>query len=313
MNSNVLFYGDSLTFIKPKVLIIDDETSNLKILKEILQDHVDVLVAKSGQQALKIVKKQQPTLILLDVVMSEMDGFEVIRHLKSNEHTHAIPVIFITGLSDVENEVKGFKLGACDYISKPFHPVIVNYRVKLHLDLVRQRTMLENLAHIDPLTSLGNRRMFDHALEKEWAAAKRNKDPIAILMIDIDFFKSYNDNYGHPVGDEVIQKVARAIKDNFIRPRDVTARYGGEEFIVILPNVSEKLFRGKVQKFCEAIYALNIKHEYSTVADVVTASVGGIYCSKVDSLSCTQAVEYADAQLYQAKTKGRNQVQWKSI
>ena len=294
-------------------MIIDDETSNLKILKEILQDHVEILVAKSGRLALKIAKDQQPTLILLDVLMPEMDGFEVIMHLKSNEKTHAIPVIFITGLSDVESEVKGFKLGACDYISKPFHPVIVNYRVKLHLDLVHQRTMLENLAHIDPLTSLGNRRMFDHALEKEWAAAKRSKDSIAILMIDIDFFKSYNDNYGHPVGDEVIQQVARAIKANFIRPRDVTARYGGEEFIVILPNVSEELFRGKVQKFCEAIYALNIKHEYSAVADVVTASIGGIYCNKIDSLSCTQAVEYADAQLYQAKTKGRNQVQWKSI
>jgi diguanylate cyclase (GGDEF)-like protein len=302
-----------VTLIKPKVLIVDNETSNLKILREILQEHMDVLVAKSGQQALKIAELQQPTLVLLDVVMPEMDGFEVITHLKRNEKTHSIPVIFITGLSDVESEVKGFKLGACDYISKPFHAVIVNSRVKLHLDLARQRTMLQNLAHIDPLTSLGNRRMFNNALEQEWATAKRDKRPMAILMIDIDFFKPYNDNYGHPVGDEVIQKVGRAIKDTFIRPRDVTARYGGEEFVVILPDVSEELFQGKVQKCCEAIFALNIKHEYSSVAKVVTVSIGGIYCNNVDSLDCNQAVEHADEQLYQSKTNGRNQVQWKSI
>ena len=302
-----------MTLIKQKVLIVDNETSNLKILREILQDHMDVLVAKSGQQALKIAEIQQPTLILLDVVMPEMDGFEVITHLKRNEKTRSIPVIFITGLSDVESEVKGFNLGACDYISKPFHAVIVNSRVKLHLDLARQRTMLQNLAHIDPLTSLGNRRMFNNALEQEWGAAKRDKKPMAILMIDIDFFKPYNDNYGHPVGDEVIQQVGGAIKDTFIRPRDVTARYGGEEFVVILPDVSEELFQGKVQKCCEAIFALNINHEYSSVAEVVTVSIGGLYCNNVDSLDCNKAVEHADEQLYQAKTNGRNQVQWKSI
>ena len=156
---------------KPNVLIVDDEKTNLKILSDILKSEANVLIAKNGEQAISKAEQLVPTLILLDVVMPQMDGFDVIAALKSNERTHGIPVIFITGLSDVDNEERGFALGACDYIQKPFHATIVKARVKLHLQLARQRHLLEELANIDPLTSLANRRKFDQVLEHEWIAA----------------------------------------------------------------------------------------------------------------------------------------------
>lgn len=298
---------------KPKILIVDDETANLKILREILRDDADIQAAKSGEQALAIASKQQLTLILLDVVMPEMDGFEVIKQLKSDERTRAIPVIFITGLRDVDNEEKGFALGACDYIQKPFHAAIVSARVKLHLELIHQRQLLTELAHIDPLTSLGNRRKFDYVLELEWSIAKREHTSLAILMIDIDFFKNFNDNYGHSAGDEVIQTVGMALKNQFSRPRDFVGRYGGEEFVVVLPNTCGELLQDKIQKCCDAIANLNIEHERSDVCNVVTVSIGGALCEPVVSGYAEQVVKAADTQLYHAKKGGRNQVRWQEF
>lgn len=297
---------------KPNVLIVDDEKSNLKILSDILKEEANILIAKNGTQALTKAKELQPTLILLDVVMPEMDGFDVIGELKKDNRTLAIPVIFITGLSDVFNEEKGFTLGACDYIQKPFHASIVKARVKLHLQLARQCQMLEELANIDPLTSLANRRKFDKMLQQEWLAAKRDKSCIAILMIDIDKFKPYNDNYGHPMGDEVIQKVARVLSEQFCRPRDFVARYGGEEFVVLLPDTPGEQVTQKMQDCCDAVTAMEIMHEYSDFG-VVTISIGGASCYPCHDISTQQAVESADAHLYLAKGSGRNAVRWQQL
>jgi diguanylate cyclase (GGDEF)-like protein len=295
---------------RPNVLIVDDEKSNLKILSEILKEEATVLIAKNGVQALNKAKQLNPTLILLDVVMPEMDGFDVIVQLKNNDQTHSIPVIFITGLSDVDNEEKGFKLGACDYIQKPFHASIVKARVKLHLQLAHQCKLLEELASIDALTSLANRRKFDQVLEMEWLAARRELTTLAILMIDIDFFKLFNDNYGHPAGDEVIQKVAKTLEEQFNRPRDFVARYGGEEFVVVLPNTPSDMLQQKMQACCDAVCQLNLKHEYSTISEFVTISLGGISYNGTQEITSQQAVEVADAHLYLAKGSGRNQVKW---
>lgn len=297
---------------KPNVLIVDDEKSNLKILSEILKQEANILIAKNGVQALTKARELEPTLILLDVVMPEMDGFDVITALKADDKTHGIPVIFITGLSDVEHEEKGFTLGACDYIQKPFHASIVKARVKLHLQLARQCRLLEELANIDPLTSLANRRKFSQVLEYEWSAAKREKTCLTILMLDIDSFKPYNDNYGHPMGDEVIQKVARVLNEQFNRPRDFVARYGGEEFVVLLPNTPGEQVQAKMQSCCDAVRALELKHEYSETG-VVTVSIGGASCYPCHEISILQAVEAADAHLYLAKGSGRNQVKWQQL
>jgi len=295
---------------KPNVLIVDDEKSNLKVLSEILKEDAHVLIAKNGAQALSRAKQVVPTLILLDVVMPEMDGFDVILALKNDELTRNIPVIFITGLSDVDNEEKGFLLGACDYIQKPFHASIVKARVKLHLQLAHQCRLLEELASIDPLTSLANRRKFDQVLELEWAAGKRDNTQLTILMIDIDFFKAYNDHYGHPAGDDVIKKVAKVLNEQFNRPRDFVARYGGEEFVVVLPNTFGDNILSKMQTCCQAVASLNIPHEYSSVSDCITVSVGGVGCKPTDDIDIGAVVEAADAHLYLAKGSGRDQAKW---
>lgn len=295
---------------KPNVLIVDDEKSNLKVLSEILKEEAHVLIAKNGEQALVRAKQVVPTLILLDVVMPEMDGFDVILALKNDEITRNIPVIFITGLSDVDNEEKGFLLGACDYIQKPFHSAIVKARVKLHLQLAHQCRLLEELANIDPLTSLANRRRFDQVLEIEWAAAKRDNTQLTILMVDIDFFKAYNDHYGHPAGDEVIKKVARVLQEQFNRPRDFVARYGGEEFVVVLPDTCGDDIPVKMDTCCRAIAALNMTHEYSNVSDCITVSMGGVGCRPNDEIDSSAVVEAADAHLYLAKGSGRDQAKW---
>ena len=298
---------------KPNVLIVDDEKSNLKILSEILKEEANVLIAKNGVQAVAKAKQLRPTLILLDVVMPEMDGFAVITALKNDERTHSIPVIFITGLRDVDNEEKGFSLGACDYIQKPFHASIVKARVKLHLQLARQCQLLEKLANIDPLTSLANRRKFDQVLELEWLSAKRDKSTLSILMIDIDFFKPYNDNYGHPAGDDIITHVAQTLREQFGRPRDFVGRYGGEEFVVILPNTPGDSVHEKMQSCCAAVAEMALKHEYSSVDSVITISAGGISCQASLDITAQQAVEAADANLYLAKGSGRNQARWQEL
>jgi diguanylate cyclase (GGDEF)-like protein len=298
---------------KPNVLIVDDEKSNLKILSEILKEEANVLIAKNGVQAVAKAKQLRPTLILLDVVMPEMDGFAVITALKNDERTHSIPVIFVTGLRDVDNEEKGFSLGACDYIQKPFHASIVKARVKLHLQLARQCQLLEKLANIDPLTSLANRRKFDQVLELEWLSAKRDKSTLSILMIDIDFFKPYNDNYGHPAGDGIIVHVAQTLREQFGRPRDFVGRYGGEEFVVILPNTPGDSVLEKMQRCCVAVSEMALKHEYSSVDSVITISAGGISCLASLDITAKQAVEAADANLYLAKGSGRNQAKWQEL
>jgi diguanylate cyclase (GGDEF)-like protein len=298
---------------KPNVLIVDDEKSNLKILSEILKEDANVLIAKNGMQAINKAKQLQPTLILLDVVMPQMDGFDVIQALKNNEETHAIPVIFITGLNDVDNEEKGFSLGACDYIQKPFHASIVKARVKLHLQLARQCKLLEELANIDPLTSLANRRKFDQTLELEWLAARRDGSSMAIMMIDIDYFKQYNDHYGHPAGDNVIQRVGNLLSQQFGRPRDFVARYGGEEFVVILPNTPGESVVEKMEACCKAVAQLNIPHIHSKASDIITVSIGGSSSMVTPNITPQEAVNSADAQLYMAKEAGRNQALWQQL
>ncbi len=180
---------------KQRVLAVDDEKSNLKVLSELLQNDANISLAKDGAQALRKAIELQPDLILLDIMMPDMSGFEVIRLLKQDPLTSHIPVIFITALNDVLNEEKGLELGACDYISKPFNSAVCKARVRLHLRLARQQTLLERLAKVDPLTSIGNRRKYDEVFEREFKVSSRAQTPFSLAMIDIDHFKSYNDQY----------------------------------------------------------------------------------------------------------------------
>lgn len=293
-----------------RVLIIDDEKSNLMILGDILRDEVDVIVAKDGTQGLDKAIRYQPDLILLDVVMPGMSGFDVIQQLRRDERTAAIPVIFISALADAGHEEKGLMLGACDYVHKPFHTAIVLARVRLHLQLAKHRAMLEQLAHIDPLTEIANRRRYEEVLLTEWHAAARAESCLALVMVDIDNFKQYNDHYGHAAGDKVLQTVARVLSSQLKRPRDFVARYGGEEFVVLLPDNNCQGSLEIMQACRSAVEALRIENCTVQNQPWVTISVGGVCFQPSAHQGPETCLKIADDMLYQAKHQGKNRVVW---
>lgn len=291
---------------RPRILIVDDERININILNSLLKTDYKIMAATSGEQALKAAVDSLPDLILLDILMPGMDGHQVCRKLKSNPATHAIPIIFITAMGDAENETMGFALGAVDYISKPFNNAVVKARVGVHLRLKRQNDLLENLASMDPLTGVPNRRAFDLARSEEWRRCQREKLPISFVMIDVDRFKQYNDNYGHGAGDECLVRIAKAINNCIHRPGDLLARYGGEEFAGIMAGTHSAGALQMVQQFHAAVAELAIPHEHSKVAPHVTISVGVATTTRVDAVTSDELSAAADRMLYQAKESGRN-------
>tara|TARA_R110000787_G_scaffold217970_1_gene326679 strand:+ start:39 stop:953 length:915 start_codon:yes stop_codon:yes gene_type:complete len=294
------------------ILVIDDEKANLKILSELFKSKVNIILAKNGTQGIEKIIKFKPDLILLDIIMPGMSGFEVIKQLKNNDKTSAIPVIFITGLTDVVDESQGLALGACDYIQKPFHIDIVRARVDLHLKLAEQRVQLEQLANLDSLTCVPNRRKFYKMFDLEWRMSVREKTPLSLIMIDIDYFKQYNDQYGHAAGDQALKMVAQVIFKQLKRPFDFVARYGGEEFAVLLPKTqSQDAF--SIMEYCrQAVEDLKIEHEKNMGSKYLTISIGGINCFPTKAMCATATFKLADDMLYQAKGEGRNCVVWHS-
>lgn len=295
---------------RQRILIIDDETDNLRILSDILRDQADIILAKSGQQGIRKAAELKPDLILLDVVMQGMDGFEVMTVLKHDAATHDIPVIFITSLGESRHEEKGFQLGACDYIQKPFHTTIVLARIKLHLELHRQRILLEKLANIDPLTGIANRRRYEEVLRREWRVAIRKQNPISLILVDIDNFKHYNDHFGHAAGDKVLQKVANTFRDRLQRPGDLVARFGGEEFIILLPD-NDRLGGMDVMERCrQAIEQMPLDDLNNPDIRHITVSIGGYTCLPDTNSKPKDAIKMADDMLYMAKHQGKNRILW---
>ena len=221
---------------QPKILIVDDTPANIRILGDALHVEHEIIIATNGAEALRIAQTERPDIILLDIIMPGMDGYEVCRQLKEAQVTKNIPVIFITAKDEEEDEVKGLSLGAVDYISKPFSLPIVRMRVKNYLEMKRDRDMLESISMLDWLTGIANRRRFDEFMEIEWRSCARNSTPLSLIMIDIDYFKLYNDSHGHVMGDECLKKVARELNHSLRRPTDIVCRYGGEEFAAVMPE-----------------------------------------------------------------------------
>jgi diguanylate cyclase (GGDEF)-like protein len=294
-----------------KVLVADDDPVNRQVLAELLKPEYTVLLAKNGEQALERATRHAPDLILLDVLMPDLNGYEVLRRLRADPQTERISVIFISGLNRPEDEASGLKMGASDYIAKPFNATVVMARVALHLQLVRQRRMLERLANIDGLTELANRRRFDELYAMEWQRAQRNGWPLSIAVLDIDCFKQYNDLYGHPAGDRALRAVARAASAWMRRPADLAARYGGEELVLLLPETGAQHARDVAEDLRASIADLQIAHEASKAGAVVTVSIGGATLGQNGAESAAELLEAADAQLYRAKQGGRNRVEWR--
>jgi diguanylate cyclase (GGDEF)-like protein len=289
------------------ILIVDDDKANRKMLKELLQEQAKIIFAKNGKQARELAIKHLPDLILLDVVMPDISGFEVIDYLKNDPKTMSISVIFITGLANDDDEERGFNLGGCDYIYKPFKPNIVIARVMMHLELIRQRKMLDEIAHIDALTGVNNRRKMDLVLKDEVAANKYEHTNLLVAILDIDYFKQYNDGYGHGAGDVALRQVGQALREICVRPRDFIARYGGEEFVLILPDCDKAGAEIMLSNIAQAIKDKKIKHQYSSVSPQLTVSVGAVVVKSSQSVVVANVMKKADSLLYQAKNNGRNQ------
>ena len=295
---------------KPIILVVDDAPVNVKVLTAALRQDYIIKVAVNGLDALASAKSEPyPDLILLDVMMPEMDGYEVLRLLKENPATSRIPVIFVTAKASAIDEEAGLNLGAIDYITKPISIPVTRARVRNHVALKLQADLLEELSLIDPLTQIPNRRRMDENLENEWKKALRSGKPLSILMIDIDYFKGYNDHYGHGAGDECLCRVAEALSNGVSRSGDMVARYGGEEFAVILPETDLQSALLIAERLRQLVLGLNLPHAASRLEMRVTVSIG---CATMDSATgITKAAELlhkADSMLYQAKKMGRNQV-----
>ncbi|MFK4763793.1 diguanylate cyclase [Desulfobaculum sp. SPO524] len=295
---------------RQRVLIVDDSSFNISMLGEALSDDYDVSVATNGTDALSIAESDpRPDLILLDIIMPGMDGHQVCRELKARPTTQSIPIIFITAMNQEGDETRGLELGAVDYITKPFSIPIVKARVRTHLDLKRKTDILENLSSFDGLTSIPNRRRFDEVLDLEWRRALRSALPLSIIMLDIDFFKRFNDNYGHTAGDDCLRKVAKLLAGQLKRPHDLVARYGGEEFVVVLPETDYDGASIIGESMRLAIESKSIMHEYSEIGSVVTISVGVAATIPSQEKNADELVHTADKMLYRAKEGGRNRVE----
>lgn len=295
---------------KQSILIVDDVPSNIKILGDALKEHYHVRAALNAKDALAIASSQDPPdLILLDVVIPEMDGYEICRELKNNDATRHIPVIFTTSKDQEEDETKGLEAGAVDYITKPFRLPIVKARVKTHIELKIQRDLLRELSMIDTLTRIPNRRRMDELFQLEWKRGQRTRTPVSLIMIDIDHFKLYNDTYGHPAGDECLRLVARELSDSMRRSGDFVARYGGEEFVVLLPGNDIAGASNVAETMRQGVRRLELEHKNSPVAKVVTISLG-VASVLPDAFSDPDSLlKAADDALYVAKKNGRDRVE----
>lgn len=311
---------------KAKILAVDDQPANLLAIEGLLEGlDITLITAASGQEALAIMLEHQLALILLDVQMPEMDGYETAALIRGKKQTREIPIVFVTAINKEEEHIfKGYEAGAVDYLFKPLNPHILRSKVKVFLQLYEQkRQLLKNareleeanqrlhlLSSLDPLTGLANRRRFNEVLRAEWRRAMREQNPVAIILVDIDNFKAYNDYYGHLAGDECLRLISDTLNSPLMRPSDVVARFGGEEFILLLPGTDlagglhiAETARQKVEK-------LAIPHATSAVASCVTVSFGvSAVIPPRSGMDETALIHVADTALYQAKDAGKNRCQ----
>ena len=292
----------------PRILIVDDERLNIDVLNGLLRDQYAIMVAMNGEQALKAARsKYRPDLILLDIMMPEMDGYEVCRQLKLDETTRDIPVIFVTAMEGADDETKGFDAGAVDYITKPIKSMVTLARIKTHLELKFQRDYLSTLSMRDGLTGVANRRRFDAYLDRVHQKSLATQSHLSLLMIDIDFFKSYNDYHGYLIGDDVLKLIASTIDSKMRNSKDLVARFGSEVFACVFPDTEYDAMVSIGETILDAVRELRIPHELSTIADTLTVSIGGITFVPQSYSHPEDAVIAVEDKLYHAKELGRNQ------
>ena len=287
-----------------RLLLVDDDVDSLAVARARLAgDGVEISCATGGRAGLEAAKSQHPDLILLDLEMPDMSGFDVCRTLKADPELCMIPVLFLSGSGTSVDKVRGLDLGAVDYITKPFDDFELRARVRVALRTKELQDLLIEHAHIDPLTGLPNRRALMDRLQMEWARMQRHGGELSFIMADIDHFKRVNDAYGHSIGDKVLQEVARSIAGQ-CRESDLPARYGGEEFAVVVPNAGTSTAVLLAERCRREIEKVNLPAKGEPIRP--TASFG--VADAVGVSSTELLVDRSDQALYRAKAAGRNRV-----
>lgn len=299
------------------ILIIDDDSAVVMALNKALNQIGRIRFAADAKQAFAMIEERHPDLILLDVELPDIGGLEVCSMLKSAPEKESIPILFITSHTELGFEEKVFDVGAADYIVKPLKPRVVAARVQTHLDYSSAIRLLEKQAHTDSMTGLANRRTFDERLIVELERARREQEPLTVVLIDIDEFKKFNDHFGHIEGDDCIKDIALALGKSMKRSTDLAARYGGEEFAFILPNTDVEGANTLLLDLLKSIEQLNLTHAPEAKYDVVTISIG--YSTVIPEQKCENVsddwavVKAADYALYESKQNGRNQVSYEQL
>jgi len=314
------------------ILIVDDRPENLLVLESILYNmECNIIKATSGNEALSLMFDYNFALVLLDVQMPEMDGFEIAELMRSNSRTRFTPIIFVTAISKEKKCIfKGYEVGAVDYLFKPIEPVVLQSKVKFFIELYNQNKIieqqktlleikikelselkaanfnLENLSYTDGLTGISNRRNFDSYIEMSWNNCLDSSKPLSLIMMDIDYFKLYNDNYGHIKGDDCLKAVAKELSKSAKRTLNLSARYGGEEFVIILPETHKEGAEIIAEEIRKNIINLDIPHESSPISKNVTLSLGVTTMVPNNQHTISEFINDADKALYEAKNLGRN-------
>ncbi len=295
-------------FSSSRILIADDQPMNLAMVSAVLGEHYKIITATNGEQAIEMALLHLPDLILLDVEMGKISGIEVCKKLKTNEASSDIPILFMTSLESQADEQLCWEVGAVDFIPKPISALTLYHRIKVHLRLKHQSEAMQTLAFIDGLTGVFNRRYIDNQLAIGLKQRRRKESDYSLLMIDVDFFKNFNDMHGHIEGDNCLKKVAKTIAQVASRPLDVVGRYGGEEFAVLLPETDSEGAYDLAAKIVAKVHQQKIPHPGSPFG-VVTISLGTVTGSGIRAIAPAELIKAADVALYNAKSSGRNKVQ----
>ncbi|NOW45747.1 two-component system chemotaxis family response regulator WspR [Novosphingobium sp. SG751A] len=311
------------------VLLVDDQIMVGEAVRRALLDEVGIEFhyCSNPLDALAIARTVQPTVILQDLVMPSVNGLDLVRQYRTDPHTRNIPIIVLSTKEEASVKSDAFRAGANDYLVKLPDRIELIARIRYHSaaylsqiqrdeayralrksqqELMQANFALQRLTNVDGLTGLSNRRYFDEYFETEWRQAARDRQPLSLLIIDIDHFKQFNDTYGHLAGDEVLRKVAQCVQAAFRRPKDLVVRLGGEEFVVVLPATPMSHLAMLGQRVVDAVEALDLAHSSSPVSDRVTISVGGAGCQPDREDRRLALMEAADKALYEAKRSGRN-------